>query len=362
MWGNVGGLTFVFCHGLNGRGEYDEEYAKDPYWGGAAGDIVAEWREQGIDAHAASVAPQGSAWDRACELYAQIAGARTDYGAAHSAEYRHSRIGRDYTNRPLISSWNDDTRLVLIGHSFGGATIRLFSELLANGSQEEREATASESLSPLFAGGMGNRIHAIVTLAAPTNGTTAYDLATDPAFDPRSVRVPLKNRLLDRLVKRRTKIRMDGRDPRDWASWDMTLDHAQALNARIHTLPHVYYLSVACDATMPANDGRRTPDPALMDPLFVKSGTNMGAYCGTTAAGCVVDDAWHANDGLVNTISARAPFGEPQKSFDPHGVEKGVWNVMPDLRADHGFFSGGYLHKTDPQPFFAELLECIQTL
>ena len=354
--------VFVFCHGLNGTGQYDEQYEKDPYWGGASGDVVAEWRAKGVEAYAASVSPQGSAWDRACELYAQIAGTRTDYGKAHSEEYKHGRIGRDFSGSPLIASWNDDTRLVLIGHSFGGATVRLFAELLANGNAKERAATAPENLSPLFAGGMGERVKAIVTLAAPTNGTTAYDLAADPEFNARKVRTPLKFRLLDRLVKRRTKIRMDGRDPRDWANYDMTLDNAQALNARIQMLPHVYYLSVACDATMPGEGGVRVPDSALMDPLFVRSGILMGCYSGTTAAGCVVDDAWHANDGLVNTVSARAPFGEPQTAFDKEKLERGVWNVMPDLQVDHSFFSGGYIHKTDPHPFFGDLLELLLTL
>ena len=139
-------LTYVFCHGLNGWGQYDEEYKKSSYWGGTSGDVVAELRAEGYDAFAASVAPQGSAWDRACELYAQIAGTRTDYGSAHSKEYRHDRYGRDFTGQALIPSWDDDTRLVLIGHSFGGATIRLFGELLANGSSQERGAVPRDEL------------------------------------------------------------------------------------------------------------------------------------------------------------------------------------------------------------------------
>ena len=355
-------LTYVFCHGLNGQGQYDEGYKKRPYWGGKSGDVVAEWREQGLDAFAASVAPQGSAWDRACELYAQIAGTRTDYGKAHSTEYGHSRVGRDFTGNALVPAWDDDTRLVLIGHSFGGATIRLLAELLANGSEEERAATAPEDTSPLFVGGMGDRVFAIVTLAAPTNGTTAYDLAMDPSFDARTVKVSLKHKMLNRFVKMRTKIKTDGRDPRDWANFDMTIDNAQALNARIGMLPHVYYLSLACDATVPAEDGVRVPDADLMDPLFVQTGANMGAYSTTTAGGCVVDDAWHANDGLVNTVSAHAPIGAPQRPLDSQNIEPGVWNVMEDLRADHSFFSGGYLHKTDPHPFFAELQELLQGL
>lgn len=358
----MGNVAYVFCHGLNGWGQYDAQYKRSPYWGGSSGDIVAELRAQGFDAFAASVSPQGSAWDRACELYAQIAGVRTDYGAAHSAEYRHARAGRDFTGRPLVPAWDQSTRLVLIGHSFGGATIRLLGELLAHGSEGERAATAPEDLSPLFAGGMAERIRAIVTLAAPTNGTVAYDMTQDPTFDTRRARVPLRFWLMDRLVKSRTRIRADERDPRDWASHDMFLDNAQALNARIATLPNVYYLSVACDATLAGEAGARVPDPAAMDPLFVKTGTLMGVYSATTAGGCVVDDAWHANDGLVNTISARAPFGAPQKPFDAANVEKGIWNVLPDLHADHGFFQGGFIARRDPRPFFAELMEVLERL
>ena len=355
-------VTYILCHGLNGWGQYDEQYQKKPYWGGTSGDVAARWRSQGVDAFAASVSPQGSAWDRACELYAQLAGTRTDYGAAHAAANRHDRYGRDFTNQPLIPSWNDDTRLVLIGHSFGGATIRLFGELLAHGSAEEREATAPEDLSPLFAGGLDQRIFAIVTLAAPTNGTTAYDLTRDPSFDAKHVKVPLKYRLWDRILKSHTKIKTDERDPRDWASFDMLLDNAQALNARIATLPHVYYLSVACNATKPGTGEKRVGDPKLMDPLFVRTSTLMGCYQGTTKAGCVVDNSWFANDGLVNTISARAPFGAPQKSFDPSNIEHGVWNVMPDMIVDHGFFQGGFIKKQDPSQFFQKLLKLLESL
>ena len=209
---------------------------------------------------------------------------------------------------------------------------------------------------------MSERIKAIVTLAAPTSGTVAYDMVLDPEFDTKRIRVGLKYRLLDRLMKSRTRIRTDGRDQRDWASFDMLLDNAQALNARISTLSDVYYLSVACDATLAGADGMRSPDLDVVDPLFVRTSMLMGRYCGTTAAGCVVSDAWHANDGLVNTISARAPFGAPQKPLERDHVEKGIWNVMPDLHVDHGYFQGGFVAKHDPRPFFQDLMELLVTL
>ncbi len=352
-------VSYIFCHGLNGSGQYDERYAKKPYWGGASGDVVAKLRTQGYDAYAASVAPQGSAWDRACELYAQLAGTTTDYGVAHSKEYRHERFGRDFTGKPLISSWDEDTRLILIGHSFGGATIRLFSELLANGSEEERAATPEENLSPLFCGGMAGRIHAIATIAAPSNGTVAYDMAQDPNFDGKGVKIPFKYKLFDRIVKRSTRIKTDGRDNRDWASFDMLIDNAQALNTRISMLPHVYYLSVAADATMPGKGDTCVPDPSLMEPLFYKTSMLMGYYCGTTKAGCVVDSAWHANDGLVNTISARAPFGNPQQPLDRGNITPGIWNVMPDVRANHSYFQGGFFKKDDPFLFFQDFVKVL---
>ena len=44
------------------------------------GDLIAFLRKKGFDCYAASVAPYGSAWDRACELYAQLSGTEVDYG------------------------------------------------------------------------------------------------------------------------------------------------------------------------------------------------------------------------------------------------------------------------------------------
>ena len=127
----MSGLRYIFVHGLAGWGSYDKKYERLPYWGMRCGDLIGYLWKQGFQAYAASVAPAGSAWDRACELYAQLAGLRTDYGAAHSAENCHERFGRDFSSCPLIPDWRKDTRLVLLGHSFGGTTSRLLSELLA---------------------------------------------------------------------------------------------------------------------------------------------------------------------------------------------------------------------------------------
>ncbi len=97
---------FVFVHGLSGWGSYDSQYKIMPYWGMFGGDLMKYLNEQGYDCYAASVSPQGSAWDRACELYAQLTGRIVDYGREHSERCKHERYGTDYRENPLIDKWD----------------------------------------------------------------------------------------------------------------------------------------------------------------------------------------------------------------------------------------------------------------
>ena len=357
----MSGLQFIFVHGLSGWGSYDAAYRRMPYWGMRGGDLMAFLREKGFDCHAASVAPTGSAWDRACELYAQLAGCRADYGEAHSRLYRHGRYGRDFSGCPLIPAWNDKTRLVLLGHSFGGATVRMFSELLAHGDEEERRATAPEERSPLFDGGMETRIHSLVALASPMNGSTACDMFHDPGFDPAGVKVPLWSKALARMMRRGTRPREDGRDPRDYAGPDMYLDRARELNERMAVLPGVYYFSVPCSATEQLSDGTHRPKRGI-EPLFAARSRQIGVYTGKTAGGLAIDERWRENDGLVNTVSAAVPTGAPFRALDRKQPVPGLWNVFPVLDGDHMWLQGGLLHRHDIRPFYLDLLRMISEL
>ncbi len=357
----MSGLSFIFVHGLSGWGSYDPAYARMPYWGMRGGDLMTYLRGKGFDCFAASVAPTGSAWDRACELYAQLAGTRTDYGEAHSRGNRHERFGRDFSSRPLIPSWDEDTRLVLLGHSFGGATVRMLSELLAHGDEEERGASAGEDLSPLFRGGMEDRVFSVVTLASPMNGTTAYDMFLDPSFDPESVRVPWWSRALARLMSRGTRAKDDGRDRKDNAGWDMHLDRAKELNGRMGALPGTYYFSVPCSFTSRRPDGTWVPARG-MEPLFAMRSRQIGAYAGRTEGGMEVDESWRENDGLVNTVSAMAPSGAPSRPLDRERIEPGTWNVFPVVRGDHMYLQGGLTRRHDVRGFYLDLLGMIDGL
>ena len=134
---------FVFVGGMLSWGEENGMY-KLPYWGMVCGNLVQQLRDTGIEAYAPQVGPMNSAWDRACNLYAMLTGTRVDYGVAHSKKNNHARYGRTYA--PLVQDWGKELpdggikKVHLLGHSFGGATMRMLAELLTNGSEEERQA------------------------------------------------------------------------------------------------------------------------------------------------------------------------------------------------------------------------------
>ena len=353
--------AYIFVHGLSGWGSYDKAYKRMPYWGMFGGDLMQYLRRQGFACYAASVSPEGSAWDRACELYAQLTGTVTDYGKAHSERCGHARFGPDFSGRPLIPDWKSGKKLVLLGHSFGGATIRLFSQILASGDEAEQEAAGADALSPFFLGGQGERLHALVTLAAPTNGTTAYDLYQDKSFDVSAVKVSRWDDFWGNFFSNRKQAEKDGRSGEDYAAFDMHIDKALALNARIATLPQVYYFAVPCSATQAA-DGAQRPIRSRMEPMFRRSSARMGVYTGVTAGGFVLDERWRENDGLVNTISAMAPMGAPSKAFDPKAVTPGIWQILPTYPGDHMSLQGGMMKRNNIRPFYLELLDMIDTL
>ena len=85
---------YIFVHGLNGWGEYGMLNDIIPYWGTLGGDMMQFLRARGVDARSACIDINDSAWDCACELYAQLTGTRTDYGQAHAQKCLHDRFGK----------------------------------------------------------------------------------------------------------------------------------------------------------------------------------------------------------------------------------------------------------------------------
>lgn len=84
----------VYVHGLMGWGTRDQIYAVTPYWG-LTSDLMPYLTSKGYESYAASVGPLSSAWDRACELYAQLTGTTVDYGAGPRCRIRPRALRRD---------------------------------------------------------------------------------------------------------------------------------------------------------------------------------------------------------------------------------------------------------------------------
>lgn len=356
---------YVFVHGLSGWGSYDAAYKVMPYWGMFGGDLMKYLNDKGFDCYAASVAPSASAWDRACELYAQLTGNVVDYGKAHSKQCGHERYGTDYTGRALIDSFSSEDKINLLGHSFGGATVRLFASIMEKGVEDEISSTPENELSDFFKGGKGDWIYSITALAAPHNGTTAYMVEKDDMPEEEKPTDSITNDIqytLSNLIKLATGGQDDGRSEKDYASYDMYIDNALELNKEILTLRDAYYFSFPCNATEQKADGTWSPVEKKMESLFVASSKAMGAYTGETKGGYSVDKAWQQNDGLVNTLSATAPFGAPQKAFDINNIEKGIWNVMPTYEGDHMSLQGGMTKPNNVRDFYVEHLSMINSL
>ena len=369
----------IYVHGLMGWGEHDQIYAVTPYWG-LTSDLMPYLTGKGYESYAASVGPLSSAWDRACELYAQLTGTTVDYGAAHAAEYDHARYGVTY-DKPLFEGWSADKKINLVGHSFGGATIRLFLDILADGSAEEQAAAkaAGTEVSPFFQGGKADWVYSLTTLAAPHNGTTFLECCGDMTQFAAEASTAMAKLLgisdfkgvydfqleqfgfyrkddetvleaLDRVLH------SDFLSHNDNVFRDLTIDRALELNDDIEIQPNVYYFSYAGDKTRQSTiTGERT-SAVDMTPLFVPFANQMcGYYDQTTAGGFRIDKSWAPNDGLVNTVSALYPTDSAGRCLTQSGktgyvqqdgysnvdYQPGVWNVMPVRHYDHGNFIAG---------------------
>ena len=383
---------FVLVHGLGGYGEDDETSEIAPYWGAENGSLVEYLEGEGYEVYAPSVGPISSAWDRACELYAQLTGTTVDYGEAHSREHNHERYGRTY-EEPLFENWGGERdghklKVNLVGHSFGGPTIRLLTALLEYGSEAEVELSGDD-VSPLFEGGKGNWVFSVTALCAPHNGSSLAPIAdsyigligidnaaqyiSTLAFDivgSGSSENGAYDLMLDHFHLEETEgeeqtetivsfISMGS----DHAIYDLAPDGAAELNEIAKTVDNVYYFSYAYSTTEPAAMETHIPISSTM-PILSPFATLMGSYSGTTEGGIVIDESWRENDGLVNVVSAKYPFGQDYTDLpeEYEDIEKGIWNVAPVGVGDHGRVIGMGATADELHTFFTGLIEMINSL
>lgn len=377
---------FVFLHGLMGWGEKSDLDPLVPYWGMTTGNLMKYLNAKGYESYAAQVGPFSSAWDRACELYAQLTGTTVDYGIAHSAEKDHDRYGITY-DKPLFEGWSAEKKINIIGHSFGGATSRLFLEILSNGAPEEVAAAkaAGVEVSPFFEGGKGDWVYSLTAVSAPHNGTTFIEkcdistaVVTDMMYDIGATlgmtnfkgvyalqleHFGLYQKPGETDMQYILRVINDQKflSHNDNAIYDLTIDNALIINDGIEIQDDVYYFSVCGDDTHYSPlTGTEQPDANMLI-LLKPFGQMMGGYYNKyTAGGVYIDKSWLPNDGMVNVVSGLYPFNSDLKCvksdgskgfvvYDGHSkkdFEPGIWNVLPTQPYDHLSIVGGILSNT----------------
>ena len=199
----------VFVHGYIGWGEGDPIADHLGYWGQGKKNILAHLSSEGYEVHAPALGPYTSTWDRSCELYAYLFGGRVDFGKVHSEKYGHDRYGATYEGvLKDLGKTEAHKKINLIGHSFGGPTVKVFTELMCRGFQEEIDGTDPEDLSPLFAGGHGDLIHSCTTLSGVNNGTT-FDMLSRPVLWLATVGVLSNEMLLGAPLEKERRLRLE---------------------------------------------------------------------------------------------------------------------------------------------------------
>ncbi|MBQ3604289.1 MAG: hypothetical protein IJA02_10635 [Clostridia bacterium] len=382
---------YVFVHGMGGWGPDNKFYELSPYWGGGLGvgsgtDLIKILNENGIEAYAPSVGPLNSAWDRACELYAQLTGTVVDYGEAHSKAHGHDRYGFNYEGKATMGEpWNLKDKINLVGHSFGGETVRLFTSLLYYGSEEEIAATG-EDTSELFKGGH-DCVHSCITLSSPHNGSQVANQLVDPQITMllmsaavNIIGCVLGNNFLvfsfqlghfgltPKQDEFRAKPSLQGIKgyavTNDNCGYDMTLRGAAELNAKIKLAPNTYYYSYSTAATKEGLFGLQWPIKTL-NPIFYISSAMLGITAGSTVDGVKIEGDWAVNDGIVPLASALYPLCDAETARDYEDalaagetIEPGRWYYLDTMYGtDHFDFCGTKDYPTTFEDFYFGMIE-----
>lgn len=370
--------TYVLFHGVIGWGDYNPVLDQAlPYFGLLSYDVSDYLNLNGFKCCAVTNSLLRGTWDRACESYAQLTGTRVDYGEAHSKKHHHPRYGRDYSSCPLMTDWSSENKINLIGHSFGGETVRMFVELMSNGSEEERNTTKDGTLSELFKGGKSDWIYSTTSLSTPINGTTLMECRknfeeifgtalkngnnvyfTNDLESPSSLQF---SEFMGSLLKLTSQMTKMGRYS---SAYELSVDGAINLNDEIGFEDNIYYISKPTSITEADPTGQYQVPVINTDSALWMSSYLMGRMSLVTDEGNTIDSSWFENDGLVNTISEFAPFDDRYVSVeaDASQIKYGRWNALPTAKIAHTSAVGGLFKIDDIRDYYFELCDMINRI
>lgn len=359
------------------------------YFGGFRGDLTKTMRKMGYEFYDPSLGPFAPVWDRVCDMYGYLVGGTVDYGKVHSEKYGHARYGRTYPG--VIPDWGKPgkhAKINLMGYSFGGPTVCLFTSLLVNGAKEEIEGTPADELSPLFAGGNGGKVHCTFTLDGTNNGTSAIEFAGRPVVnflqgfmntviatvgDSAVIRVVdfkvdqlglqsdpdnITGKLTNPMKKRKEIVRNATNDENMF--YQMGHTFSKELADKYYCMDDKsYYFNLRSSRTHKNAKGNYDPNIDI-DPIFFLTGALLGRYTNKDAG---IDESWHENDGIVPLPGQAPPYNMPQTDWLPGQEAKpGIWQILPVGNRDHMTWCGWFITKRAYQKMFTDMMDYARSL
>ncbi len=384
----------VVFHGFAGFGEDELMNKFVPYFGWYNNIKIKDYAAKyDKEFYVPSISGFSSMWDRCCEMYAQIVGGTVDYGKAHSEKYGHNRYGRTY--KGCVPDWgkldaNGKLKKIhVMGHSYGGPTVRCFVHMMAAGSEEERAVTPANELSGLFEGGHEDWIASCTTLAGANDGISflyaiekpkdkialavlsglswlgAFKPAAkfyDPELDEWGITMNTQTgepRSKDWKKRLRDYYYSDG----DCVLDDLTIHKFRKTSEPWTCHPNTYYFAYYATKSYEKN-GVHLPKKDMI--ILMKAFSYIvGRYQGNPADAnhAEVTKEWQENDGLVNVMSGRAPRTKPwTKYVDDTDLKPGIWYDMPVEDKDHMSYMGSKETKEDFGVFFYEIFKRLDNL
>lgn len=382
----------VLVHGFLGAGGDSLLAGIYSDFGAWGKNVTKAMNQEGYEVYQPGVGPINSVWDRACILWAYLVGGRVDFGKVHSEKNHHERYGRTYPG--VLRDWGtagNHAKINLIGHSFGGPTVCLFSSLLVAGCKEEQDGTPANELSELFKGGHESWLHTVTTLSGTNNGSSVPDaLGTigrriissilygfgvlycdtrlvhlmdfqDEHFhlmeDPAKIRVHhLSNPFSEKSREAIRNITTSNDD----IMLGMSVAFSKEMAEHYVIDPHAYYFARRACKTQENDNGHQVPKPGIQL-MFRATVPIIDRYRNKDLG---IDDTWAASDGIVPIPGMNAPVGMPKKDWDEsESFKPGIWYQMPvEGDKDHQSFMGMGMKKANYYAYFRDMLNMFREL
>lgn len=366
----------ILVHGFLGVAPENYFSLLYKYFGSFTKDLRKHWIAQGYEVYQPGLGPFTGMWERSCELYAYIFGGTVDYGVVHSEKHGINRFGRTYEGvLKDLGTPGNHAKVNLIGHSFGGPTVTMFSWIMTEGCKEELDATPADEVSEFFKGGKGDLLHSVTTLSATNRGTSmttiagekllgliskglmtagayagdviapVYDLYFDPwntMQDPAKAKDKALGKDMDSPEKKAGIAAYANATEGGNIWYEMQPEVSDAMLEGWKANPNTYYIARPACGSHENKHGTQSADTHIFAPFKITAFI-LGNYTNKNRG---IDKDWLPSDAVVNTPSMGAPKGVEEIQWLPGmDIKKGVWQRMPEQKWDHQGWAGMFIKR-----------------